>query len=142
MDDLRAGPLERAYDDYQVKQRQLDTLIVENPDVFRAFFEVMEARNEALERTRTLMREGEYDNLGPFRRTRTQKKTVDPDLLRTLAPHTVQLDGLYEMRVEINKPVLEGYLAEGRITREELEASTIVEESTARIYGPKPISGL
>lgn len=140
--ELTEGPLEEAYREFAAAQETYRNLLSEHPDIMAQWFLAINDLNNANERIRVYLREAAYDSIGDFRRSITQKREVDVDLLIQNFPQAEHLEGLYTTKRVINKDVLEGYLLDGSIPQTAVDDSTISNKPRITIRGPVVVKGV
>lgn len=136
---MSSGPLEEAMKQFEEVQEEYNQLVAENAEFFARLYDITQRLNDKNNRVRNLLREAEYNIIGPFRKSVSAKETIDVDLLQDLAPDSINLPELYQTTTKVNKAVLAGYVAEGRISQEAIDQATITGNPSIRIYGPKQI---
>lgn len=133
------GPLEDAFERYSSLKQEYTLLVAEHPEVFSAFFQLIEDTNAANEEIRSGLRNASYDTIGEFKRKLQRRTKIDADILLELMPEAKDLDGLF--KYEINKPVFDGYVSDGTIPRAVAAEATIELDPMVKIYGPKAVKG-
>jgi predicted transcriptional regulator len=135
--DLESGPLEASYEAYATIKERYDAFLLNNAELMRTYFELVRELAESTNTVREHLRRSSYNRIGPFRRTSSQKRTVDAQSLMEMLEG--EFEGLFQTTVTVNKEVLAGYVATGQISTEVVEQATHESENeTIRIYGPKP----
>ena len=138
MNEKAYGDLERAHDELGIIDNALAGFLEEHEDIFATFDSMVSARNDAIDRVATAMREADFPgqklDYGAFQAVKRMTRGYDPTALLKSCPQVFGLPGIVK---SIDKKVLEAAVREGYVAAADVHGAYYEKEGTVAVTGPK-----